>query len=148
MRADLRRLLGLVAVIVAVGGCVGSSSLDFGTPVNLHVWSTPTTVEVDAPGWLTAVSSVYLCPEQPPRLPDDNAARTGWTPGAACEDVGTFKTPEGLKTTIAVDSLDPSRRPSFDAAPDWYLVLVARDGERASSAISSRFHAPGAAAPS
>ena len=148
MRPDRWRLAGLLGMVLAASGCVGSSSLDFGTPVNLHVWSTPTTVEVDAPGWLTAVSSVYLCSEQPPRLPDDNAARTGWTPGAACQDVGTFQAPGGLKTTIPLDSLDPIRRPSFDAAPDWYLVLVARDGERASSAISSRFHAPAAAAAS
>jgi hypothetical protein len=148
MRVDVRRLVGLVGVTLAVGGCVGASSLDFGTPVNMHVWTTPTTVEVDAPGWLTAVSSVYLCSEQPPRLPADNASRTGWTPGGACEDVGTFQTRDGLKTSIPLESLDPASRPAFEAAPDWYLLLVARNGELASDAVSSRFHAPADAAES
>jgi hypothetical protein len=38
--------------------------------------------------------------------------------------------------------LDPARRPKFEAAKDWYLLLVALEGDRATSAISSRFHAP------
>jgi hypothetical protein len=146
MRRDVRRLASLLAVILAAGGCVGESSLDFGTPVNMHVWTTPTSVEVDAPGWLTDVSSAYLCFEQPPRLPADNASREGWTPGEACQDVGTFQTSDGLKTSIPLERLDPGRRAAFDAAADWYLLLVALDGNRASSAISSRFHAPTSAA--
>src|SRR4029453_1692297 len=102
MGGDRRKLVGLIAATLVVGGCIGDSSLDFGTPINLHVWSTPTTVEVDAPGWLTAVSSVYLCYEKPPRLPSDTASRDGWTPGGACQDVGTFESRGGLKASIPV----------------------------------------------
>jgi hypothetical protein len=138
-----RRIIGTaLAMTLVAGGCIGGSSLDFGTPVNIHVWSTPTTVEIDAPGWLTDVSVVYLCHAQPPRLPEEAALRVGWVPGDACQDVGTFETADGLKRSIPVDAIDPARRPAFDAASDWYLLLVARDGDRATSTISSRFHAP------
>jgi hypothetical protein len=142
MGSDRRGLVGLIAVTLAVAGCIGESSLDFGTPVNMHVWSTPTSVEVDAPGWLTASSSVYLCYERPPRLPSDTASRQGWVPGPACQDFGVRASHDGLKASIPVSMLDPARRAAFDAADDWYLLLVAVEGERATGAITSRFHAP------
>jgi hypothetical protein len=137
-----RRLVALALTAVVAGGCIGESSLEFGTPVNLHVWTTPTTVEVDAPGWLTTVSSIYLCSEAPPRLPSDSASRVDWTPGDACQDFGTYEGPDGFRASVDVGLLDPARRPVFEAAADWYLLLVARDGGRATSTISTRFHAP------
>lgn len=138
-----RRVLGALALTAFVaGGCIGESSLEFGTPVNLHVWTTPTTVEVDAPGWLTTVSSVYLCFERPPRLPSDAAQRENWSPGDGCQDLGTYESPDGFKASIPLTMLDPARRSDFAAARDWYLLLVALDGARATSTISSRFHAP------
>ena len=144
-----RRVLGALALTAVVaGGCIGESTLEFGTPVNLHVWTTPTTVEVDAPGWLTTVSSIYLCSEPPPRLPSDSASRTNWSPGDACQDFGTYESPDGFRGSIDTVLLDPARRPSFEAATDWYVLLVAIDGDRATSAISSRFHAPASAAAS
>ena len=66
MGGDRRLVVGLALTALIAGGCFGESSLEFGTPVNLHVWTTPTTVEVDAPGWLTTVSSIYLCFAAPP----------------------------------------------------------------------------------
>ena len=138
-----RRVLGALAMTVfAVGGCLGDSTLEFGTPVNLHIWTTATTVEVDAPGWLGEATSIYLCFEPPPRLPSDAAQRLDWTPGDACQAFGTFDSSDGFKSSIPLSSLDPSRRSSFEGAPDWYVLLVALDGGRASSAMSSRFHAP------
>ena len=142
MGGEGRRLGALTLTALVAAGCIGESSLEFGTPVNLHVWTTPTTVEVDAPGWITKVSSVYVCNEPPPRLPSDAAQREDWSPGDACQDVGTYESPDGLRASIPLTTLDPGRRPAFDAAPDWYLLLVALDGGRATSTISSRFHAP------
>jgi hypothetical protein len=142
MGVDRRHVGALALISIVAGGCIGDSSLDFGTPVNLHVWTTPTTVEVDAPGWLTTVSSIYLCYEPPPRLPSDSASRTNWTPGVACQDFGTYESPDGLRGSIDIELLDPARRPAFETAADWYVLLVAIDRDRATSAISSRFHAP------
>lgn len=127
---------------VIAGGCIGESSLEFGTRVNLHVWTTETTVEVDAPGWLTTVSSVYLCFDRPPRLPSDSSQRVGWTPGASCQDYGSHASAEGFTESVPLSMLDPVRRERFEAASDRYLLLVAIDGDRATSAFSSRSHAP------
>lgn len=147
MGGDRCLIGGLVLTVTVAGGCIGEGSLDIGTPVNLHVWTTPTTVEVDAPGWLTTVSSVYLCFEPPPRLPSDDAQRVGWTPGASCQEFGTYASPDGFTGSLPLSMLDPARRARFDAVADWYLLLVAVDGDRATSAISSRFHAPAGGVP-
>lgn len=142
MGGDRRLAIGLVLTAAIAGGCIGESSLEFGSPVNLHVWTTPTTVEVDAPGWLTTVSSVYLCFEPPPRLPSGTAQRVDWTPGASCQAFGSHASADGFRESLQLSRLDPAWRPRFQAASDWYLLLVALDGDRATSAISSRFHAP------
>ncbi|HEX7345623.1 MAG TPA: hypothetical protein VF253_02445 [Candidatus Limnocylindrales bacterium] len=148
MGGDRRLVVGLALTALIAGGCIGESSLEFGTPVNLHVWTTPTTVEVDAPGWLTTVSSIYLCFAAPPRLPSDGAERENWDPGGSCQDFGTYESPDGFRGSIPLTMLDPGKRPAFEAAADWYVLLVALDGGRATSTISSRFHAPLSAAPS
>jgi hypothetical protein len=142
MAADRRRTLafGLTGALL-VGGC-GPASLDIGTPVNLHVWTTPTTVELDAPGWFADVSAVYLCPEEPPRLPDAAADRVGWTPGVGCEFMGSYPSRQGLTLSMPLDDIDVARRPAFDAARDWYIVLLDLDGDRVGAAIRSQFHAP------
>ena len=144
------RHLGILAALTALvaTGCIGESSLEFGTPVNLHVWSTPTTVEIDAPGWMTMVSSVYLCFEPPPRLPADAAQRENWDPGDACQDFGSHESRDGFKGSIPLTMLDADRRPAFEAAADWYVLLVALNGASATSATSSRFHAPPTPGPS
>jgi hypothetical protein len=142
MGPDRRLIAGLVVATVVAGGCVGGSSLDFGTPVNLHVSTTPTTVELDAPGWFADISAVYLCPVEPARLPDDAAKRVKWTPGSECEFMGSYPSSDGLKLSLPLSGLKSERRPAFDAAPDWYLVLMDLDGDRVGSAINSKFHAP------
>lgn len=142
MGSRRRLLAGLAAATFVAGGCVGGSSLDFGTPVNLHISTTPASVELDAPGWFADVSAVYLCPSEPARLPDNAAERVDWTPGATCEFMGSYPSRDGLTLSLPLSGLKPERRPAFDAAPDWWLVLMDLDGNRVGSAINSRFHAP------
>ena len=142
MTRSTRAVVGLLALSVWTGGCIGESSLEVATPVNLHVWTTGTSVEIDAPGWLTKLSSVYLCVDRPPRLPIDSTARLAWNPGDSCQDFGKHETQDGLRASIPVSKLDAAHRPAFEAAADWYVLLVALENERATSAISSRFHAP------
>lgn len=140
---DERRVLGALALTVVVaGGCFGSSSLDTGTPVILHVWTTPTSVEVDAPGWITDASRIYLCAAEPPRPPDDAIGRKGWVPGGPCQDFGTYPGPDGLRVSLPLGGLDADQQPVFDAAADWYLLILELDGDRVASSIRSRFHAP------
>jgi hypothetical protein len=148
MGGDRRLVLSLLATAFIAGGCAGGSSLDFGTPVNLHISTTPTTVELDAPGWFADVAAVYLCPSQPAHLPDSPADRVDWIPGAACEFMGSYPSRDGLTLSLPLSGVSPERRPAFDAAADWYLVLLDLDGNRVGSAISSRFHAPPSASPS
>jgi hypothetical protein len=149
MDADRRApLVGALAMSFLVGGCIGGTSLEIGTPVNLHVWTTPISVEVDAPGWFADVSRVYLCPKAPPQLPDGAREREGWTPGPGCQDFGSFRTEDGLETSLPLRAIDPDRRKAFDAAPDWYLLILDLDGTRVASSVRSQFHAPPGGVPS
>jgi hypothetical protein len=150
VRAIGRRVSAVRAVALAlgaavvVGGCVlGPSSLDGPMAVNLHVATTPTSVDVDAPGWFADTSQVFLCPSDPPPLPEPGPARVGWTPGSTCHDFGTHPSPDGLVIRLPVADLAPSDRPAFAAADDWYLLLLEVDREgRVTGATRTRFARP------
>jgi hypothetical protein len=141
MSGERRLLVGLIATTL-IAGCANAPSLDFGTPVNMHVSTTPTSVELDAPGWLADISAVYLCPSQPTRVPDNAAERVNWTPGRDCEFMGSYPSRDGLTMSLPLSGLKPERRPKFDAAADWWVVLLDLDGDRVSAAVNSQFHAP------
>jgi hypothetical protein len=145
MRADRlqRPLAGLVLLPLLLGGCVlGPGTLDGATPVNMHVWTTPTTVEIDAPGWTVDVSAVYLCATAPPRLPDASTDRIAWTPGGDCHDFGTHPSRDGLTVSLPLADLAGTAWPAFEASDEWYVLLLDLDGDLVSSAVRSQFHAP------
>jgi len=147
--AFARRAIGLASAAIVLAGCVAETTpLDHALPVVLRVTTSATSVDVDAPGWLADVSAVYLCPSAPPALPDASSARLGWTPGGDCHDFGRHPSPDGLTLSLPVADLAEGSWPTFEAAQDWYLLVLDLDGELVSNAVRSRFHAPKAAAAS
>jgi hypothetical protein len=145
MRAEIVRLTLLAGLAALVAGCAGgTSTLDGALPVALRVSTTPTTVDVDAPGWIADVSQVYICPDPPPPLPDANADRQGWTPGGDCHDFGRHPSRDGLVVSLPVADLSGPQWPAFQAATDWYLLVLDLDGDLVASAVRTRFHAPAA----
>ena len=147
-----RRLVVAVALIgsvVALGGCMAvPGSFDGPIAVRLLIRTTPTTVEVDAPGWFADTSAVYLCSTAPPVLPEAAADRVGWTPGGDCHDFGRHPSRDGLTISLPLSAMQGETWPAFEAAEDWYLLLLDLEGERVSSAVRSRFPAPTEAAAS
>jgi hypothetical protein len=145
MRAE-RGLIAPAALIVAVaalGGCVDvPGSFDGPMAVRMHIRTTSTTVEVDASGWFADTSAVYLCPTAPPVLPEAAADRVGWTPGGECHDFGRHPSRDGLTISLPLSAIDGETWPAFESAEDWYLLLLDLDGDRVSSAVRSRIHAP------
>lgn len=85
---------------------------------------------VDAPGWFAPETVTYLCSTEPPPLPEPGPDRDGWTPGAPCHDSGRSAAPDGLTSTLPLDALSEAERPIFDAAADWYLLLIEVEGTR------------------
>ncbi len=145
-----RSRLGLVRVLLAcvaaiwVGACqYVPGTLDGPIAVDLHVSTTATSVEVDAPGWFADTSEVYLCPVEPPPLPDPGPELVGWQPGPPCHGFGRWPSPDGLRASLPYDGLAVDERDLFAAAESWYLLLldVGADG-RVSSAVRSRFDVP------
>ncbi len=133
----------MLLAIVSIGGCLAvPGSVDGPIAVRLHITSTPTSVEVDAPGWFADETSIWLCPTAPPILPEDAADRDGWTPGEPCHDYGLRPSRDGLTASLPLAELDSTERAAFDGSGEWYLVLLDLDGDRVSAAIRSAFDAP------
>jgi hypothetical protein len=147
-RLDRLRALALatLAVVAALasGGCVlGPSSLDGPLAVNLHVATTPTTIEIEAPTWYADTTEIFLCPSDPPPLPEPGPERQDWTPGSGCHDFGTHPSPDGLAVSLAIADIPPSDRSGFAGADDWYLLLLDVDPTgRVTSAARTRFGRP------
>ena len=136
-------LTAIALVAALVGECrLPSSALDGPLAVPLRIEATATEVHVDAPTWFAAVTAIYLCPTEPPELPEPGPDREGWTPGTSCHDYGKVAAPDGLIVSLPVDALTEAERPAFNAAGNWYLLLVKVDGVRATAAIRSSFPAP------
>jgi hypothetical protein len=148
IRAAPAARIARAAAVILLAGLVAACTLPDGAldapfPVVLRISTTPTEVVVDAPNWLADRSAVFLCPSEPPPLPEPGPERDGWLPGPPCHDYGRFDTPDGLATTLPLDGLSGAERTAFAAAPDWYVYLVDLDGEHASSATKTRFSPPG-----
>jgi len=134
--------LVLFTALTGVACTIPPGSLDGPIAVILHITTTPTTVDVDAETWYSESTAIYLCPSEPPPLPDPGPALIGWTPGAPCHDYGDRPSPNGLKVALPIADLDGPERVLFDSAEEWYLLLLDLDGDRVSSAIKSAFRPP------
>lgn len=143
MSGPAARLASIAIAAALVGGCrLPSSALDGPLAVPLRIEATADAVQVDAPGWFAPETVIYLCPTEPPELPEPGPDRDGWTPGASCHDYGKVAAPDGLEVSLPVDALSDAERPAFEAATDWYLLIVKVEGTRATAAIRSSFSAP------
>ena len=128
---------------VAVGGCrLPENALDGPLAVPLRITATEESIDVDAPTWYADETAIFICPTEPPALPPPGPQRDGWTPGHACHDFGRVRSPDGLATTLALDRLMDEELAPFLGTPDWFLLLVAVDGDRANAAIHSSFPSP------
>jgi hypothetical protein len=132
---------GLVALVLA--GCrIPENALDGPLAIPLRIAATERSIELDAPTWYAAETSIYLCPSDPPSLPEPGPGRSLWTPGGGCHDYGRVSAPNGLKATLDVGDLTEDERPTFEAADEWHVLLVKVEGDRATAAIKSAFASP------
>ncbi|HYH92183.1 MAG TPA: hypothetical protein VD763_03405 [Candidatus Saccharimonadales bacterium] len=134
--------LAIGALLVAAACSLPPGALDAPYPVQFHLDATARTVHIDAPGWLADESAVFLCPGEPPPLPEPGPERVGWLPGRPCHDFGRFASANGLVADLSLADLGPAERATFAAAPDWYAYLLDLDGETVTSATRSRFSIP------
>ena len=141
-----RRVAAVLALLIAVvaAGCEASQGLlDAPYPVNLHIDATAEAVGVDAPEWYADQTDVFLCPMEPPFLPDPGPARQDWHPGSPCHGFGRFESADGLTTSLALADLTAAERPAFANAESWYVLLVDVGPEgRALGAARTRFGVP------
>jgi hypothetical protein len=141
--ARIGRAAAVILLAVTVAACtLPDGALDAPFPVVLHITTTPTEVMVDAPGWLADRSAVFLCPSEPPPLPEPGPEREGWLPGPPCRDYGRFDSPDGLTVNLPLDELLGEERATFAAAPDWYVYLLDLDGAHVTTAIKTSFPPP------
>ena len=147
LRATVAVALALTAT-TATACTLSDVALDGPIAVNLHIRTTATSVEVDAPGWFAETTGIHLCPMAPPVLPAAGPARDGWKPGPPCHDYGRQSSVDGLIVSLPLADLAGATSAAFAAADDWYLLLLDLDGDRVTAAIRSSFKAPATVAPS
>ena len=131
-----------VAVLAVVGCRLPENALDGPLAVPLRITATAEAIDVDAPTWYADETAIFVCPTEPPALPAPGPERDGWTPGVGCHDFGRVRSPDGLATTLELDTLTDEELAPFRGARDWFLVLVAVEGDRANAAIHSSFPGP------
>lgn len=138
------RLVGLaLGASVVAGGCVLSpASLDGPLAVELNISTTPTSINVEAPTWFAPESRLFLCPADPPPLPEPGPARIGWEPGGDCVGFAPADSKDGLEVELPTSAADASAGSPFLAADDWYLLILDVREDRVVSGIRTRFPRP------
>ena len=82
------------------------------------------------PQWRPPQTLIYLCPAAPTQATFAGLVDAGTISlSADCVTYGLIDTSRGLETTLGYGTIDATRRPTFESAPDWHLVLIGvRDG--------------------
>jgi hypothetical protein len=128
----------MLAISVTVGGCDQLEAAgEVTTPV--HVDREPSALRVHAPAWFAPETLVVLCPTAPETVGE------AFAPGQAtiqladtCHDYGRFASPTGLEARLELAELDSAALATFDATPDWWVVLIAVDGRSAGAIFDTQ----------
>jgi hypothetical protein len=88
-----------------------------------------TGLDVTAPEWRPPRTLVYLCPAAPTKTVAGLVDAGTISLAPECVTFGLVDTSRGLAVTLGYGTIDATRRPAFESAPDWHLVLIGiRDG--------------------
>lgn len=79
---------------------------------------------VSAPEWRPPRTLVYLCPTAPTKTVAGLVDAGTISLSSDCVTYGLIDTSRGLETTLGYGTIDAARRPTFESAPDWHLVLI------------------------
>jgi hypothetical protein len=129
-RRIVGRLASMLLAGVAVAGC--QAQIDAaGEPGDTQVLVSRSSsgLTVSAPEWRPPQTLVYLCPTAPIKTVAGLVDAGTISLSADCVTYGLIDTSRGLETTLGYGTIDATRRPTFESAPDWHLVLIGvRDG--------------------
>jgi hypothetical protein len=129
-RRIVRRLASMLLAGVAVAGC--QAQIDAaGEPGDTQVLVSRSSsgLTVSAPEWRPPQTLVYLCPTAPIKTVAGLVDAGTISLSADCVTYGLIDSSRGLETTLGYGTIDATRRPTFESAPDWHLVLIGvRDG--------------------
>jgi hypothetical protein len=128
------RLAGRLASIAAAGAVLAGCQAQIdaaGEPGDTRVLvsRSSSALVISAPEWRPPQTLVYLCPTAPTKTVVGLVDAGTISLSADCVTYGLVDTARGLETTLGYGTIDAARRPIFDSAPDWHLVLIGiRDG--------------------
>lgn len=128
--ARLARLLSALLGAAILAGC--QAQIDAGGEpgdTRVLVSSSSSALVVSAPEWRPPQTLIYLCPAAPTKTFAGLVDAGTISLSADCVTYGLIDTSRGLETTLGYGTIDATRRPTFETAPDWHLVLIGvRDG--------------------
>lgn len=120
--ARLAWILGAAVVLVGCQAQIDAAGEPGDTQVLVSRSSSGLTVT--APLWRPPQTLVYLCPVAPTKTVAGLVDAGSISLSADCVTYGLIDTSNGLETTLGYGTIDAVRRPTFEAAPDWHLVLI------------------------
>ena len=128
-----RSVGGLLWILLAAGVLAGcQAQIDAaGEPGDTQVLvsRSSSALTVTAPLWRPPQTLVYLCPVAPIKTVAGLVDAGSILLSADCVAYGLIDTSGGLETELGYGTIDAARRPTFESAPDWHLVLIGiRDG--------------------
>ena len=138
MRRPCLRLAAVALGAVVLSGCDQIEAADeVTTPV--HVDREAAALRVGAPAWFAPETLVVLCPQAPETVGDTFApGRATIQLADACHDYGRFASATGLDARLELGDLDSVGLTTFDRAPDWWVVLIAVDGQSAGAIFDTQ----------
>ncbi|MDP9482305.1 MAG: hypothetical protein M3P84_03685 [Chloroflexota bacterium] len=129
-RPSARRLAFVAVAGAALAGC--QAQIDAaGEPGDTQVLvsRSSSALVVSAPQWRPPRTLVYLCPVAPIKTVAGLEDAGSISLSVDCVTYGLIETGRGLEATFGYGTIDAARRPIFESAPDWHLVLIGiRDG--------------------
>lgn len=128
-RDRVRAPLGaLLAVVFVVAACAQFDAAD-------DLGATQLIMGREA-GFLTAQSSLWsakktlfvLCPSEPKETQEGLADAGTLHLDPECQSYGLLDTPNGIDLRLGLGDIDAGRRATFDAAPEWWIVMIGVEG--------------------
>lgn len=118
----------IAAVTLVVGGCAQFDAADDLGATQLIMGREPGFLTAQSSLWSAKKTLFVLCPSEPRETQEGLADAGTLHLDPACQSYGLLDTPNGIDVRLGLGDIDAGRRATFDAAPEWWIVMIGVEG--------------------
>lgn len=119
----------LVAFAVVVAGCAQFDAADDLGATQLVVGREAGALTAQSQSWSARQTIFVLCPTAPTETQDGLTDAGTLHLDPSCQSYGLLDTDGGIDLRLGLGDIDAGRRPAFDAAPEWWIVMIGVEGD-------------------